>query len=386
MLLSFSARGQNPTLTLTEALNIARTNYAGLEREQLSVRRQNELAKAGRPMQPTQIFLSGDEFDFDGLSGVQGLNLQQIFYLPKVNKVQRAYYERGAAVAQKQLQLTGQELQRAVTLAYRQVQYAAQARALADENLVVYTRFLDLTTRRLQAGEDGKIPQLAARSRRQQARLALEQAEATYQAALAHLNDWLLSDTFYQVSGTLPDITSANVSADWQNNVHLQLIQAHKEQAAAGVKTQEALLLPQISSGLRLQNSFGQFPVFGYQAGVNIPLFQKAYNTRIEAARVEVAVAEAALKAEQQQLERRVSDLRRRMDQQVKTLRYLQEEVQPVLEEQSTLNRQAFREGETTYLEYFDALEQILRSNRQHLDALFQYHVLLVELNYWLGK
>ena len=381
-----TGNGQNNSISLEEALRIARDSYAGLERDRLSVEQQTRLSGAGLLTQPTQLFFSGEEFNFGGQSGVQSINVQQNFYLPKAHKAQRAYYQQGTRVAEKQLELTEQELERQVTQAYLRLQYAKQEQTLAVENLELYQNFLEVTTGQLESGETGRIPQLAARSRLGQAQLEREHVQEKYQIARSLFNQWLGSDSTYEVNGELPLATIPAVDTALQNNPHLQLVQARQELALAKVETQKAQLLPQINSGLRLQNAFGTFPLFGYQAGVNVPLFRKSYKTQIEAAQVAVKVEEAALRTEQQKLERTISELRYRLEHQLHILEYLEEDLSPIVNEQSEINLAAYREGEVGYLEYLDGLEQVVRVKQQYLDALYEYNALRVELDYWLGN
>lgn len=381
-----SSIGQSEIISLEEALSIARKNYAGLERDRLSVDQQNKLAEAGLPSQPTQLYFSGEEFNLNGQSGVQSINIQQNFYLPKVAKVQRAFYQRGASLAEKQLALTDQELKRQLEQAFYRLLYAKQEQELVVENIALYNNFLSVTTAQLESGETGKIPQLAARSRLGQARLEEEHANEKYQIALTLFNQWLQSDILYEVAGELPLGPRFSLDSSLQNNVHLQILQAQQELAIAKVETEKAKLLPQINSGLKLQDAFGNFPLFGYQIGVNVPLFKKAYRGRIEAAEVGVKMQQAALKTEQQHLERTTSELRFRIEHQLHIVEYLQQDLRPIVNEQSELNLHAYQEGEISYLEYLDGLEQVVKVKQQYLTALYQFNALQVELDYWLGR
>jgi cobalt-zinc-cadmium resistance protein CzcA len=378
--------GQNKSIGLEEALSIARKNYSGLERDRLAVEQQNKLAKTRLSFQPTQLYFSGEEFGANNQSGIHSFNVQQNFYLPKASKVQQAFYRQGAAVAEKQLALTDQELKREVEQAYYQLLYAKQEQELVAENVVLYNNFLSVTTTQLKSGETGRIPQLAARSHLGQAQLEQEHATEKYQIALTLFNQWLQSDTLYNVEGDLPKASNLSPDSTLQNNPHLQVIQAQRELASAKVETEKAQLLPQINSGFKLQTQSGTFPLFGYQIGVNVPLFKKAYQGRIEAAEIGVKVQEAELKTKEQELERMVSELRYRLKHQQHILEYLQEDLTPIVNEQSEVNLKAYREGEISYLEYLDGLEQVVKVKQQFLTALYKFHALQVELDYWLGK
>jgi len=80
--LTTSSIGQTKSISLEEALSIARKNYAGLERDRFAIDQQNKLADAGLPMQPTQLYLSGEEFGVNDQTGIHAINIQQNFYLP----------------------------------------------------------------------------------------------------------------------------------------------------------------------------------------------------------------------------------------------------------------------------------------------------------------
>ena len=381
-----SSIGQSKSIDLKEALTIARQNYAGLERDRLAVDQQNKLAAAGLPFQPTQLYLSGEEFGVNDQTGIHSINLQQNFYLPKAAKAQRSFYRQGAALAEKQLALTDHELKRQVEQAYYQLLYAKQEQELVAENVVLYNNFLTVTTTQLETGETGRIPQLAARTRLGQTLLEQEHALEKYQIALSLFNQWLQSDTLYDVAGELPFGSYFSSDTTLQNNPHLQVIDAQRQLASANVGTEKAQLLPQINSGFKLQTASGNFPLFGYQLGVNVPLFKKAYRGRIEAAEVGVKVQEAEFKTKEQELERTISELSYRLKHQQHILEYLQQDLTPIVNEQSEVNQSAYKEGEISYLEFLDGLEQVVKVKQQYLTALYKFNASRVELDYWLGK
>jgi cobalt-zinc-cadmium resistance protein CzcA len=384
--LTTSSFGQTKSISLKEALSIARKNYAGLERDKLVLNQQNILAEGGQPMQPTQLYFSGEEFGGNGQSGIHSINVQQNFFLPKVSKIQKAFYKQGASVAEKQLALTDHELKRQVKLAYYQLLYAKQEKELVAENLRLYDNFLSVATTQLETGESGRIPQLAARSQLGQAQLEQEHALENFQIASTLFNQWLQSDTLYEVQGDLAIDALFILDSTMQNNPHLQIIEAKRELAIAKIETEKVKLIPQINSGFKLQTSFGNFPLFGYQLGVNVPLFKKGYQRRIEAAKVGVMVQEADLRTKKQELERTISELNYRLVHQIHILEYLQQDLTPIVNEQSEVNIKAYSEGEISYLEYLDGLEQIVKVKQQYLTALYKFNAFRVELDYWLGK
>lgn len=379
-------QSQASTITLEQALNIARKSNASLKSGKYEIDRQNKLADAGALKPFSQIFMSGEEFNFSGEQGIHSLNLYQNFYLPKVNKAQRNVYQHSAVLANQQLKLTDQELKREVEKAFYDVVFANGAFELASENLELYNAFLSITTTQLESGESGKIPQQAAKMSRGQATLTTGLAQERYEVALAIFNQWLHTDIQYTVESELPVPIELKHDSIAQQNPHLQLKRARIDLASAEVERQEAQLTPQINSGLRLQNANGKFPLLGYQLGLNIPLFRKAYHGHIEAAELKVKVEENALQATKDNMQRTVQRITAEMRIRLKTLDYILNELTPIATEQSDILRIAYWEGEIGYLEYLNSLKQEANAKKQYLVALYEFNALQIELNFWLGN
>lgn len=378
--------GQNRSIDLDEAIEMARENYAGLERDRLSVSKYERLASTGVPVQPTQLFVSGEEFGPDGQTGVHSLNVQQNFYLPGVSRANRQFYKQGMVLAEKRMQITDLELKRQVKRAFYDVLYATETRSLADDILNLYVDFLAVTTMQLEAGEKGRLPQMAARARMEQARIQQEESDNYYDIALSSFNLWLQSDSLYAAQGEFFKVGSWSADTAGIIIPQLEVISAKRDMATANIERQHSQLLPQINSGLRLQNAFGEFPLFGYQFGVNLPLFRKAYRSRIEAAEIDQLVQEASLRTEEQKVQQKLNELEQRITHQGVIVEQLASVLIPLVEEQSAISLQAYREGEMGYVEYLDTLEQVTKIRQQYLEAQYEWHLLMVQWEYWTGQ
>jgi outer membrane protein TolC len=382
----FSVSGQFQPINLEEAIQLASKNYPQLKRDNLSIERYNKLATVGLPAQAMQIYISSEEYNPSLQSGVHSLNFQQNFYLPKASKIQQRYYKQGAEVAEQQANLSLQDLSFQIGQIHYKLLYLKALKTLQRKNIELYTDFLKASKTRFEVGEIGISAQLAAETRLSQALLKQQQNEDAYTINCSLFNQWILSDTLYEPAQELSISKKSASDSTLNDNVHLQLLKAKRDLAINAVDVQEAQLLPQINSGVKLQNSFGVFPLFAFQAGVNVPLFRKSYKGRIDAANIQVKVQEANIAAEQQNLERKQMDLHYRMEQEMKTMDHLQEYLIPLIDKQSTLNQKAYREGIIGYLEYLDSLEQVIKVKRLYVDALYSYNITSLELSYWMSK
>ncbi|MDX1685646.1 MAG: TolC family protein [Saprospiraceae bacterium] len=386
LLLSANLLSQETSVGLEEAIDIARSNYAGLKRDELSVERFRTLSKSGQPHQPAQIFISGEEFNTDGQLGIHSLNVQQNFYLPGASNARKNYYRSQSEVADKQLALTDRTLEWEVKKAYYQLLYIKEDKTLIEENEALYEEFMTIAEQRMKTGETGKIPLLAARTRLGKARLDKEHAKEKHQIALSLFNQWLNSTEPYDAAGELIVSEEDRIDTSRAGNPHMAIFEARKDLAGSMISLQESKLQPQLNTGARLQTVSGDFPFFGYQIGLNIPLFRKAYNTQIDAAKIRLKENQAAIDAKRQMLSRVISDLQYRLDHQGHVVKYLREDLFPLVKEQLEVNHKAYREGEIGYLEYLNSLEEDVELKRKYLEALYEYNLIRAELEYWTGN
>lgn len=378
--------GQVTPIGLEEAISLAAKDYSGLQHNELEMSKYQKMAESGKSMQAAQIFLSSEEYDFTQQSGVHSLNIQQNFYLPGVSRAQKDYFNQAAQLADAKRKLTKKELERAVSEAFLRVLYATQMRELDSSMVALYEDFLNTTTLQLDAGEAGVLPQMAAKTRLGQAQLELEHAEERMQISLALFNHWLPSESEYMASGSLEMPMSEPIDTHRMVSAHLTVLEAKTDWAQAQIETQKAQLLPQINSGFRLQNAFGTFPVFGYQLGVNVPLFRKAYENQIEAAKIAVKSSRARMETESFHLKQKMIEIQHKIEHQKHIVSYLRNDLQPLIEKHSELSKKAYREGETSYLAYLDGLEQVVSVRKQYLEAIYELQLLTIESKFWYGN
>ena len=376
---------QDQKISLEEALTLAVANYTALEVDQLVIDKYDHLSNSAVPLDPAQVYLSGEEFGSNGTSGIHSINIQQNFNLPKVSNAYKTYFNQNANVAKQRLALTKKELELQVSLAFYQLLYAKESQEILADNVEAYNHFLSITNTQVEVGETGKLPSVAARSKLNQMILEENRIKALFQLALNSFNQWLGQGSNYDASGNLELGSADDRDSIDSKNPHISIIESQKLLANTKIETEKAKLLPQINTGLKLQTAFGEFPLFGYQIGVNIPLFKGAYQRRIEASEMDVHIQDAALRTKEQELLRTINELSYKLELEQNAANFIMETLIPVVREQSELNLIAYREGEVGYLEYLQSLDQWISARKQYLDALYQIQVLRVQLDYWTG-
>ena len=384
LLLGSGLTAQTPSLTLEAAQKRALAQYPSLQANRLKVQQGQQLSTIPASHPKANLFISGEEFDFSGNGGVQSLVIQQNFNLPKTTKVLRQMYSAQTAVAKAQLALTEQEIKGAVAIAYFDLLYYQQRQHILNQQANLYEDFESLSQRLFEAGETGKIPVLKARNKRQETLLSQQQFDSDYQIMLRQFNRWLLSDTLFSTSiDSLPAIATVENSAI-ENHPQLLYFQQQQVLAAAKVAVIKSQNNPQINTGVRLQSVNSQFPFYGFQLGLNLPLFTKATQQKADAAQLNVAIQQSQSEAKRIQLENRYEQLRLQAQRQSETLKYLQDILIPQAQEQQVLILEAYRQGEASYFEYVQQIEQLIKYRFQYLNALYQYHFSQNQMRYLL--
>lgn len=384
LLISIGLGAQTQEVSLDVAQQRAVTVYPSLQAGRLKIQQGQQLSTLPASHPKANLFISGEEFDFGENQGIQSLVIQQNFNLPKTTKVLRQFYSAQTQVAQAQLALTEREINGAVAMAYFDLLYYQEKQAIIQTQATLYQDFEQLSQQLLTAGETGKIPLLTAQSKRQATDLSIQQAAADYQIMLRQFNRWMLSDTLFAPSEKTLPAPVVGTGIDIDQHPQLQVLRQREQLAAAQVAVIKSQNNLQLNTGFRVQTVNGQFPFYGFQFGVNLPLFTKATQRKAEAATLNMAINKAQSEATRIQLENNYQQLSLQMKRQLETMQSLQDILIPQASEQQQVLLEAFQQGEATYFEYVQRIELLIQYRFQYLDALYKYHFANNQLQYLL--
>lgn len=382
--LGLQSHAQTNTVSLEEAQQIALEKYPSLVANRLQIQKGEQLSQLPAFHPRANVFIGGEEFNFSGQAGIQSFNIQQNFNLPKAAKSLRAWYTAQALVSKAALKQSETALRGAVAFAYYDVLYYQQKLNLHQEQLALYQDFESISGDLQQAGQTGKIPVLKARGKRQESSLAVQQASAEYDIMLQQLNQWLVGENYEPNLAQLPSPSTIVPNQSLDTHPQLLVIKQQQQLAEKQIAVLESQNLPQLNTGLRLQRVNGELLFYGFQFGVNVPLFKQATKKRAEAAAVDIAIQGARAESAKLQLQNSLSNLSQQRLRQQERINYIEQRLLPQAEEQQSVLLEAYRQGEVTYFEYVQGIETLIRYKFQHLDALYQYHLLENQMRYLL--
>jgi cobalt-zinc-cadmium resistance protein CzcA len=367
--------GAQPALTLEEALQLAQAQNPTIQQADLRIQQQQSLIGAAYQQPMGTLSLSSEEYDFSAGSGIHSFNVNQAFNLPGTMRKRKAVREAQAGLAQQQRQLTVQQLNAQLSGNYYRVVWARQRQALLQAIDSNYADLERIAQAQFDAGVTGRVPVLQAQNKRQELQLQQTSGAEDYRLAVAGFNQWLLAEQTYTVAlMTLPPPQATDTLKNMRIPAALQVLQQQQTVAENQLAATKVLLNPQLQTGLQFQMVEGVAPFWGYQLGVNVPLFRKGQRAQIEAAQVGVAVAEKALESTTKRLDRQRDYQLQQMRKNWRQYEQLQNELLPLTRENASLIATAYQSNNASYLDYILVLERLLNYQLQAVDYLLQYH------------
>lgn len=377
------------TLTVDEAIALAKQNYPSLKESQAFIEREQAMKGTSFDLGSTQVFTGKEEYG-NNLPGVQttiGVQQGNIDLLSGFSKSK--FYKERIALGEKFYVANEQQLVRNVMQAYDQINYYKAQLRFAEQLDSVYINFREAAELRYETGETGKLEFIAASSEYQQIQVLKQQAYDDIEIAKRALKQYLGTDEsietvndFYEPLDFMANLDSTSVA----NNPILQYALQNAEVSKANVGVEKSQLLPKfsLSFGRQVVDDVSGFNT--YQAGISIPLWFFPQKSRIKAAKADAMVAENQYLEQKATTESQVSQLFKSLEKTRKILQYYEEGALLLAEEQITTAELASKEGEIDYVNYITILNSAIRIKQTHLEYINQYNQQSIEVQYQLGN
>lgn len=377
------------TITLEEAIVLAKKNYPSLKESQAFIDREKAMKGTSFDLGSTQIYTGKEEYgnNLPGIKTSIGIQQDNIDLLSGFSKSK--FYKERIVLGEKFFAANEQQLVRNVMQAYYQINYNKAQLHFAEQLDSVYANFKTAAQLRYDTGETGKLEFISAASEYQQIQVLRQQAYDDIEIAKRALMQYLGTDKPFETVAAsyepmylnnLPDSTSV------VNNPMLQYSLQNAEVSKANVGVEKSEFLPKfsISYGKQVVEDVSGFN--SYQAGISLPLWFFPQKSRIKAAKADAMVAENQYLEQKAITESQVSQLIKSLEKTKKILQYFDEGALLLAEEQIVTAELASREGEIDYVNYIFILNNAIKIKQNHLQYINQYNQQTIELQYQLGN
>tara|TARA_R110000765_G_scaffold9911_3_gene30837 strand:- start:13076 stop:17488 length:4413 start_codon:yes stop_codon:yes gene_type:complete len=377
------------SITLEEAIAMAKQNYPSLKESQAFIEREQAMKGTSFDLGGTQVFTAKEEYG-NNLPGVQttiGVQQGNIDLLSGFSKLR--FYKQRVALGEKFYAVNEQQLVRNVMQAYDQINYNKAQLLFAEQLDSVYTNFKTAAQLRYDTGETGKLEFISASSEYQQIQVLKQQAYDDIEIAKRALKQYLGTEATIETVSVLYEpmnLSTMMDSTSVANNPMLQYSLQNVAVSKANVGIEKSEFLPKfnLSYGRQVVDDVSGFNT--YQAGISIPLWFYPQKSRVKAAKADAMVAENQYLEQKAITESRVSQLLKSLEKTQNTLQYYEEGALLLAEEQITTAQLASKEGEIDYVNYITILNSAIRIKQTHLQYINQFNQQAIEVRYQLGN
>ncbi len=386
-------------LTLQNAIDQALTNNGTTQLSSLNIAIQRTGRTSARVIPRTDVsVVSGqyNSFRWDNNLTIS----QSIPNFRLINRLEQLA-DQSIRAGELSARVTQTDLRAQVKGVYYELTYLNERQKLltAQDSLLVEFRRATEVRRRTGEGtalEVATADNLLGELRNQLALATADRAIAlnTLQTLLNTTNPLALPDSGL-TRRTMPLLTDSLLA----QNPTLALLSQQTDLAKVQIDVEQARLRPDFSVGYFNQSlqgpqtlNNGQERFYGagqrfqgVQAGVSIPISQKAQRARIESARLGSQLAEVTLAYNRRTLQGDVATAVQQIRKEQGSLTYYDQTGLPVARQLAEGARKAFRAGEIGYVEYSQALTRSYQTRLTYLETINGYNQAVIELERLLG-
>lgn len=372
---------KNQTVTLEEAISLAKANNIGLKIADKEIEKQTILKKTAFQIDPLQVQYQGGQFN--SVSYDHNVSVQQYFPIGKITKANRQLQEELAKLAEKRKAISEYEIEKAVTLSYYQYLFGISIQKLNSELNDIYTKFLKNAELRFKTGESGNIEVISAKAKVKE--IETQKAQIDYDLAIyqKQFQYFLNSEeniipndkVVFKYENTTKNTSKVeNIVTEY----YQQQISVYQKEA----NTFKAQKMPKLGLGYFAQSIDTKTLFQGFTAGLQIPLFGNVNSAKAKASAISISQSELELQKSKLTLKLQNQQLQDELDKQKKGLDYYQNEGLQFAEQIINTAQKSYENGDMSYFTYISFLNQAIDIKKQYAETLNSYNQSAIQLQF----
>jgi cobalt-zinc-cadmium resistance protein CzcA len=395
LLLSHVGFSQTPPtpIALDSALSIAVKKNLRAQSDRLSAGASEQLQASSFDIAKTSI--SADYGKVNSNNNDTRIGISQTFNFPSVYSNQRKALEASFLASRAVTKLTEQEIRAEVRQLFYEYASLIERRKLLAYADSVYRLFETKSNLRFEKGSANVLEKTAASARRQQITNQLNMLDNDLATALRQFNFLVQDEHAYVPSVEQPKIMhSLTADAPAVQNLPVIELARHQQDAAQfRWQTEKSRLLPDITLGYSNQSLIGPQVVGGQEmnyssskrfhyvsAGIGIPIFFKAQNARIAAAKLQWESNKKQTDLIGLQVQHDYQNALQQVAKFRQSLQYYENEGLNNADLIITTADQQFQGGDIDFLQWALVVDQAIAIKTEYINALSGYNQAVIQL------
>ncbi|WP_291371644.1 TolC family protein [Cyclobacterium sp.] len=376
-------QAQESPIRPDEVWSRALDNNYELAAARLEVDKRSVLTKTAWDLPSSLLFVGTEENqrNLEG-DGVDAFGFQQYINFPGVYIAQKKVLEKERLLAEDTYDLQTLALKKQVYKACYQLDYLAKKKQQYAGFDSLYRNLFRASEKRYTSGMTNKLAMVMAKARSEKIRVNYSQIDQQIQIAYQQLQEVVQSSDTLRI--TVPPLALELSSLpSLKDHPSYDYLVHQKERFEAEKKQMQNKFLPGFYLQYMFQKVDGVSGFFGYQAGIQLPLWFGPTRARAQSARLSVYQSQNKMDDLSIRWQSAINQKRTALEMHIKELDYYTREALPLAKEIVSTAQTSFDKGEIDYLEYIRSLEYATEIELDHLDLMNEYNQTLLEIRYF---
>lgn len=385
-------------LSLAQCIALAAEHNLALQAADIQVKRARTLQGTAWDIERTELSLSQDPTS--GGSPDNALSLSQTIEFPTVYAARHSQLKAETRTEESRRNVTAVQIRADIAAAYWQLVYCHERRAIIAAQDSLLQRYANIAARRYEAGESRQLESLSATRMLRENHMELAAAQSKLAAAQHRLaayigtdiavvpSDARLTPISYQPREFVYAATAEGELAYNQLVVADKALRVAKNGYAPSLSV--ALKNQLVISGWdpyhenRSRYTGGNF--MGFEVGIGVPLFFGATKAKVKAARQDREIAELNMHREQLIRQKDYDAELARYTAAYNRMAYYEQQGTASAAEIARLGTVEYENGEISYIEYINALQESIDSRLKRASAINDYNQTVINIKRLTGE
>ena len=311
----------------------------------------------------------------------------QNFALPGFYKAQKEVLKGNVLTTEKRAILTKNQLVNEVKNIYYQLLNNTQLIQLLERQDSLYQEAFRAASVRYKTGESNLLEKVSSETRMREIQNRIQGFKADAEGLYQNLRFLMNNNQEFKIDSNYPFkklliINELNILS----NPFLAILQQQNEVSILQTNLEKAKLQPDFKVGIINQSIEQNYNQNVVQLGVNVPIFAKAQNARIEASKINSQIVQQQIKLTQNQLQTQLNALKIQYEKGKKSLDYYEKFALPQSELIIKTAAKSYRAGEIEYIEFAQNITQAWQIKESYLSELQILNQIIINIETIIGN
>lgn len=364
--LSFGLNAQD--LSLEKLIDIGIKNNKDIEASIKKIDLQKALVNTAYEVPKTNIELQVGSIQNPGIVDYS-LSAVQFFELPKVYQIKKQYQKALVNESMANSKLVIADLKYRISLAYFELGYFERLKGLFQQETNKLYDLEKVYKRRFEEGDADLANVLAIGLKIKEFGIKIRTLEQLEEEQRNKLKVLTYSTSLPQLSFLDADFSKISANPNLINS-RLEILNSQVSTAENNVLVEKAKQMPSFKLGAINQSMFGYRNQFIGIAGIEIPIFKKAMQARVEGAKIQKSVLETEYASLENQIKNEMALTFKWIGSDREKVNELETEILPKAETLMDISNKKYKAGAIEYLDWYMFYNQFLGYKTEQIQLL----------------